>query len=202
MSASVDDHISTGPGAALTVGSHSAQAGRDPHLDLHVDDLGALYSPPRCPVIVDVPPIRYLMVDGIADGATSLAWAEAVDALRDAERRAHPGAAVAALHAPAPLEVLHHPDGHHTLMIAVRLAGRARRGPEPSVRSERLHEGWAAQLLHVDSAEEQHGAWRRLERFVEARGYLPVGPRHEIVLDDDGCRRRVLRRAVRTAGND
>lgn len=40
-----------------------------------------LYSPPQHPVMVDVPPIQYLMLDGRGDPNTAPAYQEAIEAL-------------------------------------------------------------------------------------------------------------------------
>ncbi len=164
-------------------------------------DHGALYSPPRSPVIVHVPPITYLMVDGAHSPGASLVWAEAVDALRCAERAAladRPDAE------PAPLEVLwHDDDARWTLMLAVPVGDGGEPAPSDhdAVRTGRLHERWAAQLMRSGTDREREIALRRLSRFIQAQGYRAVGPVHEILLDgldpDDAPRRSVLRRTVR-----
>ncbi len=165
---------------------------------------GALYRPPRSPVIVHVPPITYLMVDGSSPARTSLAWAAAVDALRGAELAVRAGQPDVE---PAPLEVLWHAGEGWTLMLAVAADAPPESAadlPEPvPVRYERLHERWAAQLLHVGTPEERERALRRLTRFIDAQGYRAVGPLHEILLDppaidpDDAPRRAILRRTLR-----
>lgn len=153
-------------------------------------DLGALYAPPRSPVIVDVPPIDYLMVDG-SGAPDTLAWAEAIDTLRTA---------AGGVASEGPVEVLWHTDEaddpRWTLMVAV--GGGPATLPE-GVRSARLDEGWSAQLMVTGGRREI--ALRRLDRFVDEHGYRSSGPLHEIVLvagggEDDATRRCILRRVV------
>ena len=170
--------------------------------------LSGLYSPPRTPVIVDVPTLVYLCIDGRGDPATTLAWAEAVDALTAVS------AAVRTLtdqpvgnHVTAgspvsvgmPLEILWPSDGaddgwtvlmtqpHATTPDLVRRAieitqSTAQLESAALVRRRRIHEGWAAQLMHIGPRPVKPDAFERLAAFADRHGYHPHGLRHEIRL--------------------
>ncbi len=144
-------------------------------------------------MIVDVPPIAALLVDGTGEPERSLPWAEAVDDLRAAEDAAGRGVV------PAPLEMLHRGGVDWTLLVIVPEATARRYAGAGAgrVRSGRLQENWAAQLLHAGEDESREDALMRLDRFIHGCGYRPEGPLHEIILDTGDRHRRVLRRAVR-----
>jgi hypothetical protein len=167
------------------------------HAATGLDEFGGLYCPPRTPVIVDVPPMDFLMVDGPAEARTSagLAWAEAVDALR--------ACAPATEGAGSPLEILWHGEPERsrwTVMIAVR----GDRAPQPGTRTvhrRHLHEGWAAQLMANGGPDELTRALVALDRYIHDRGYRALPGVHQICLDDaapapQAPRRYILRKAV------
>src|SRR5437773_4292651 len=147
--------------------------------------------------LVDLPPAAYLAVDGTGDPNTAPAHAEAVQALfaaaytlRFALRRDGVDARV------GPLEGLWASDGplafdaagrerwSWTMMIgqpmqvtarmveeAVADAGRRRRLPALArLRLQTLHEGLAAQVLHVGPYSEELPTIERLHRFIDEQG--------------------------------
>lgn len=165
--------------------------------------LGGLYSPPRSPVIVDVPEMTYLAIDGDTAPAADPAWTEAVGRLREAEQQL-----TGPLDRPRSLEVLWRADGTWMLLLAIpaRAVRQARADDLPaSVRVHRRRERWAAQVLADRIPAERATALDRLERFLTRQGYHAVGPLHEILLDDPRPalpggetrgRRCILRRTV------
>jgi hypothetical protein len=152
------------------------------------------------PVIVDVPALRYLAIDGRGAAGYDLAVSAVrgvAYTLRYALRHRADG-----IDAPMmPLEGVWHGDGPHrrwTLLIAqpplvrrddVEQAKRttARRRPGAPVfrvelRDVRLRR--CAQVLHTGPAALKHQALAALDDFMTEGGLRPRGPRHEIYLSD------------------
>ena len=173
--------------------------------------LGGLYSPPRTPMIVDVPEVDCLARTG-SGPAANLAWAEAVDVLRSTWAGLQPPALI-----PPPLEVIWSGHGETwTLLLALPAPLAAPLAvpltdpltdPQQLAGCEirRLHEGWCAQLMYYGAGNRQPSL-ARLDRFIDRQGYRPRGPAaelHEIYLDDGTSTpapRVILRRRVRPAG--
>ncbi len=166
---------------------------------IHPARLGALYAPPRSPVIVDVPPIAYLTRTGQGIPEASLAWAEAVDGLRSAWDTAAAG------HSPPPLEVVWASADPASWTVLLALA----EGIDPAVEApgaeiQRVFECWCAQVLHVGGRRERVVALDRLDRFAARHGYRCGAGLHEVFLDDaaavpEPLRRSILRRTVEPA---
>ncbi|MFN8079746.1 MAG: hypothetical protein U0Q19_09275 [Kineosporiaceae bacterium] len=175
--------------------------------------LGGLYSPPRTPMIVDVPETDCLARSGSGLAEGNLAWAEAVDVLR----RIWPTLQPTAL-PPPPLEVLWSGRGESwTLLLTLPAAvtGTPTGPTDPTglngtrqlagCEVRRMHEGWCAQLMYY-GARNRQPSLARLDRFIERQGYRPRGPAgalHEIFLDDGASTpapRVILRRRVQPAG--
>lgn len=187
--------------------------------------LKALYSAPLGkPVIVDVPPLNYLMVDGTGDPNTSPAYAAALEALYGVaytlkftiKRAAKPIDYVV-----MPLEGLWWADDmqaftsgdrakwHWTAMILqpdfislaqVHAAIAACRQKKPSValdrlRFERVSEGRAAQLMHLGPYATEANNIQRLHAFIATEGGSLGGKHHEIYLSDP---RRVAPEKLKT----
>ncbi|MGZ4269223.1 MAG: GyrI-like domain-containing protein [Solirubrobacteraceae bacterium] len=176
--------------------------------------LHELYAPGREPVMVEVPEMAFLMIDGHGDTERAPAFADAVQALyalayaaRFAVRWAPEGIEWGVM----PLEGLWSaPDvaafaaggdrstWDWTLMImqpdrvtpaiveSARAATAARRPLRAlaGVRLERFAEGTAAQLLHVGPYAAEGPAIARLHAFVARAGRVPAGRHHEIYLGD------------------
>lgn len=175
--------------------------------------LGSLYRPPKGKVVeVDVPPLRYLMMDGQGNPNTSQAYADAVEALfsvsytakfmvKKGEQKID--------YAVMPLEGLWWADDlsaftandeanwKWTMMIAqpevacdrtIAAAIEAVRSKKslPAVeqlRLETFHEGKCAQVLHVGPFSEEGPTIERLHSFIQDRSALR-GKHHEIYLSD------------------
>ncbi|MGK5518003.1 GyrI-like domain-containing protein [Micromonospora sp. URMC 107] len=175
--------------------------------------------------LVDVPDMRYLMVDGHGDPNTSPAFTAAVEALypvayrlKFASRRD-----LGRDYVVPPLEglwwaedmasfttqrdksrwdwtlMIMVPDwvGRDMFTAAVEQAG-ARNRPSrlDDIRLETLSEGRCVQTLHVGSFDDEAGVLARLHgEFVPGNGLRMVGRHHEIYLSD---RRRVAPERQRT----
>jgi hypothetical protein len=176
-------------------------------------ELPQLYSAPRTPVLLEVPELGYLQIDGHGDPNTAAAYAEAVEALyavaytiRFALKRGPEGVDAAVM----PLEGLWWtPDMTRfstddksawdwTLMIRVpdlvdaELVDQARstaagKKPRPAldrVRWATYTEGPAAHVLHVGPYSAEGPTVERLHRFIADAGFALTGKHHEIYLGD------------------
>jgi hypothetical protein len=163
-------------------------------------------------VQVDVPALKFLMVDGQGDPNISKEYAEAVEALFSVSytakfmvKKSKSGSDYAVM----PLEGLWWADDmsvfagrdksrwQWTMMImqpsfvedeviAAAMAEVARKKALPAVRKLRLEsftEGPCAQILHVGPFSEEGPTIARLHEFIEARTGL-AGKHHEIYLSD------------------
>jgi hypothetical protein len=170
----------------------------------------ALDAPTDHCVVLELPPVTYLMIDGLGAPETP-AFTDAVravygityafrDALRATGVPPEPIMPLEALWRSASGEAWR-PEAPHewnwTVMVAqpeavtrdllrsVREAARAKRH-SPLVdraRLELLDEGLVAQILHVGPYIAEWPAIARLHAEVRSKGYEPVGPHHEIYLD-------------------
>ena len=166
----------------------------------------------KAPVVVDVPPLRYLMVDGHGDPNTSRSYAEAVEALFTVAYTAKfavKKGPQALDYAVMPLEGLWWADDlqaftandrtqwHWTLMIlqpdfvasaTLEAAIDAARKKKPLPGLSRLRidtwtEGRCAQIMHVGPFTEEGPTVQRLHDFIESQSALR-GKHHEIYLSD------------------
>ena len=176
-------------------------------------ELKHLYRPSAREVVqIEVPPLRYLMVDGQGDPNTSPWYAEAVEALFSVSyktkftlKKAPQGIDYAVM----PLEGLWWADDlsaftgndrsqwKWTMMImqpefvdeavirtAIDEVKRAKGlAAVDALRLERFSEGRCAQILHVGPFSEEGPTIQRVHDFIEARGALS-GKHHEIYLSD------------------
>lgn len=183
-----------------------------PKLDLK-KQLKAVYGASAAAVRqVEVPPMRYLMVDGQGDPNTSVDYVQAVEALftvsyitKFAVKRGPLGIDYGVM----PLEGLWWADDWNdfihrnksawkwTMMIhqpalvpdevihaAIADAKKRKALPAlPKLRLETLTEGLCAQALHVGPFDEEGPTIERLHAFIAERGQL-AGKHHEIYLSD------------------
>ncbi len=181
-------------------------------LDLKVT-LKGLYRAPAAPVVVDVPPMNYLMIDGIGDPNTSPAYTRAIEALYGVSytlKFTVKRSAAAIDYAVMPLEGLWWADDmrafadgvranwHWTAMILqpdlitaagvkAALAALRQKHPSPALdllRFERFAEGRAAQLMHVGPYNTEGPNIERLHAFIAGHGGQLGGKHHEIYLSD------------------
>jgi hypothetical protein len=163
-------------------------------------------------VQVDLPPLRYLMIDGQGDPNTTPAYAQAVEALFTVSftaKFAVKKGAQAIDYAVMPLEGLWWAENlsafttndrrnwNWTMMIlqpsfatdaviddAMIQAARKKKLPAiAKLRLEVFSEGRCAQILHVGPFTEEGPTIMRLHEFIEARSSL-TGKHHEIYLSD------------------
>lgn len=164
----------------------------------------ALYSAPAGRfVLIDVPPLRYLMVDGAGDPNRAPAYRAAVETLYGAaytlkfiSKRAGRDYVV------PPLEglwwaedmedfvrrrkdrwqwtlMLLVPDFVEPAMIAQAI------GERPGLKVETLEEGRAVQTLHIGSYDDEGPLLAKLHgEFLPAQGLAETGHHHEIYLGD------------------
>ena len=172
-----------------------------------------LYAPKRGDFeLVDVPDMKFLMIDGHGDPNTSASYGEAVEALYSASYavRAAAKTTLARVHAVAPLEGLWSADDLEvfgtrdksawdwTMMIAqpdwitreltdTVLAALQKKQLTALglIRFELYAEGRSVQILHVGSYDDEGPTLERLHvEFLPANGLVPSGRHHEIYLSD------------------
>lgn len=172
--------------------------------------------------LVDVPPLRFLAVDGAGDPNTSADYADAVSALYTASYavRAAARAELGRVHVVGPLEglwsaedlaafrtrdkhawqwtlMIVQPDWTTPALVAAALAAVRRPGPVlERVRFEPYEEGRSVQVLHVGSYDDEGPVLARLhDEHLPAHGLVPTGRHHEVYLSDP---RRVEPARLRT----
>ena len=175
-------------------------------------ELKHLYSPSAKAVVeVDVPALRFLMIDGQGDPNTTPAYAEAVEALFSVSYTAKfmVKRATGIDYAVMPLEGLWWADDHAafaandrarwrwTMMILqpdvvedavleaaiTQVRDRKRLPAVHRLRLESFVEGRCAQVLHVGPFTGEGPTIERLHAFIAERGRL-AGKHHEIYLSD------------------
>ena len=173
-----------------------------------------LYAPSaREFALVDVPPMRYLAVDGHGDPNTAAAYAEAVEALfsvayavkfrsrRELGRdfvvapleglwRADDPAAFVARDKSAWdwTLLIAQPDWIDEALVAEAIAAARAKGDRPAlahVHLRELHEGPSVQILHVGSYDDEAPTLARLhDEWMPQHGLTFAGDHHEIYLSD------------------
>jgi hypothetical protein len=199
--------------------SHQEQPGsfrKGGHAMLDVDlksHLKGLYHPPDDhPVLVEVPEMRFLMIDGAGDPNTSPAYQEAIEALygltytlkfmlKKRQGITYPVMALEGLWWTPDMREFgmdHKEDLRWTMMlmqpemVTETLLAEARQQAtkkKPSLaptqaRLETFQEGLAAQILHLGPYAVEAPTIARLHAFVRERGYHFRGKHHEIYLSD------------------
>jgi len=174
-----------------------------------------LYKPDaKAPVLVDVPTMRFLMVDGV-DGVRGPVFAAAVQALLSLAYQVKFGAAKRvdlkypvmpleglfwdAEEGPlAPFEGARHVawrlmvvlpaavSGEFVDEVRVKVAAKRDLPRLADVRVQSFTEGASAQLLHVGLYAGEAPTVRRMRAFAAERGLEFAGAHHEIYLDDPG----------------
>jgi hypothetical protein len=182
-----------------------------PKVDLK-KELKHLFAPPTHPVMVDVPDMSFLMIDGEGDPNVSQEYRDAIQALFSVsygskfalKREAGLDYTV------MPLEGLWWPGEGTAFSLeekgAWRWTAMIVQPPEVTtelvqrvtaeawrkhqlralwkLRLEALHEGLAAQIMHIGPYAAERPTIERLHAFIEAEGYVPRGKHHEIYMGD------------------
>jgi hypothetical protein len=176
-------------------------------------ELRAFYSAGSEPVIVDVPELAFLMIDGHGDPNTAPEYAKAVQALypvayaaKFAVKRESDGPDYAVM----PLEglwwvpdmsmftledksawdwtiLMMQPDQVTLEIVEEAKAKTAKKNPSDAVtrvRLERFAEGRAAQVMHVGPYSAEGPTIERLHPFIAEQGYVRAGKHHEVYLSD------------------
>lgn len=171
-----------------------------------------VYAAGKAPELVTVPDLNYLMIDGHGDPNTSPAYHAALETLYPVAYTLKFRLKARGLdYAVMPLEGLWWMGDNTsfdqydreawkwTLMIAVpeevtreELEGaiaelRKKKKDLPSIdklRLERLHEGRAAQIMHVGPYSEEAPTIERLHAYIQAEGKAMTGKHHEVYLGD------------------
>ncbi len=177
-------------------------------LDLR-KELKRYYTAKKKPEIVDVPPGKFLSMEGRGEPGGE-AYAAALNALsytlkfkckeegRDFTVMALEGLwwwddeSVFSLSDAPPREewnwksMIRQPDFiTQDLLDEIRPAVREKRGPAADdVALETFHEGLSAQILHVGPYSEEGPTGERLHTFIEEQGYRMRGRHHEIYLSN------------------
>lgn len=176
--------------------------------------LGALYSAPaRAPVIVEVPEMNFIIVDGAGDPNTSEEFQQAVEALFSVSYNLKfliKKGPAAIDYGVLPLEGVWWAEDMSvftggdksswkwTLMImqpeyvteelyeqALRQVRQKKGLPAVDrLRLARFREGRSAQVLHIGPFSEEGPTIERLHRFIEENGYRRRGRHREIYLSD------------------
>jgi hypothetical protein len=171
-------------------------------------ELKELYAPPKTPVLVDVQPLTFLMVDGSGDPNVSTAYREAIEALyavsysmKFALKRAPGGVDYVVM----PLEglwwaddmnefvnarkaawkwtaMIAQPDAVTPELFAQAVAEVARKKDLPALsrlRLETFAEGLAAQVLYIGPFQDEEPTIANLHAFIRERGYEFDGRRQK-----------------------
>jgi len=176
-------------------------------------DLKQLYTASAKEVVqVNVPPLKYLMIDGMGDPNTSPEYAQAIEALFTVSYTAKftvKKGPLAIDYAVMPLEGLWWADdmsayvtadktnwmwtmmilqpsfvGDDIIQTAIADAGRKKKLPAiDKLRLEEITEGPAAQVMHIGPFSEEGPTIARLHEFIDARTGR-TGKHHEIYLSD------------------
>lgn len=168
------------------------------------------YTPPSQEVVtVEISAMNYLMLDGSGDPNTAQAYKDAVEALYSVayalKFMLKKEAAIE--YSVMPLEGLWWADGGRdaprenwqwTMMIMqpdevtdawfTRAHDQVRQKKNPAaldkVRLESLHEGLAAQIMHVGPFANEGTTLAHIDQFIKEQGYTINGKHHEIYLND------------------
>jgi len=184
-----------------------------------------LFAPPKKFVIVDVPEMQFLMVDGHGDPNIAPEYQEAVEALYAVayKLKFNSKKQLGRDYTVPPLEglwwaedmasfstardksqwdwtmMIMTPDWITPVMFAEALE-QVRKGKNPvaldKVRLERYHEGLSVQIMHIGSYDDEAPTLLKLHNeYIPENGYVENGKHHEIYLGDP---RRVAPEKLKT----
>lgn len=177
-------------------------------------ELKGLYRPSAKEVaIVDVPPLKFLMIDGHGDPNTAQEYKEAVEALyavsykvkfasKKEEGRDYVVMPLEGLWWAQDMDtfsiqrdksawdwtmMIMQPDWISQEMFFQALEQVRKKEDRPALsklRLETYHEGLAAQILHLGSFDDEGPVIARMHTFIEENGYQNRGKHHEVYLSD------------------
>lgn len=176
-------------------------------------ELRELYGAPREPVLIDVPELAFLMIDGRGDPNTAPEYQQAIEALYSVaytlkfslKRSPEPfDYAVMPLEglwwAPDPSSfsggdreswewtaMIMQPDRVSEELVQGALEEATAKRPLPAagkLRLERFEEGRSAQVMHLGPYSEEGPTIARLHAFIAEQGLELRGKHHEIYLGD------------------
>jgi len=176
-------------------------------------DLKHLYNPSAREVsVVDVPPINFLMVDGVGDPNVSLEYQQAMEALFSLSYalKFTVKKSIGLDYTVMPLEglwwtddpsqfsminkaiwkwtaMIMQPEYVTAEMVAEALNEvREKKGllALESVQFKTYHESLSAQIMHIGPYAAEEPTMAQLHRFIRENGYEPSGKHHEIYLND------------------
>ncbi len=176
-------------------------------------ELHQLFAPPRKPVMIDVPELGFLTIDGHGDPNTSPDYRAAIEALFSVSYtlkftiRGMPGGIDYGV---MPLEslwwgrnaeafaasdktawswtaMIMQPDLVTSELVTEAIAGARRKRPIPAaelMRLERFREGLSAQVMYLGPYADEGPTIAELHTFIAEHGYALAGKHHEIYLGD------------------
>jgi hypothetical protein len=176
-------------------------------------ELKHLYRPsPKEFVVVDVPPMKFLMIDGHGDPNTAQEYQDAVEALYAVAYKLKftSKKELGKDYVVPPLEGLWWAEDMETFTTARdksawdwtmmimqpewitqemvgEAVGQVQKKGLPALsklRLETYHEGLAVQILHIGSYDDEAPTIARMHAFIDENGYEPAGKHHEIYLSD------------------
>jgi hypothetical protein len=173
-----------------------------------------LYNPPMRFVVVDVPEMQFLMVDGHGNPNTAQEYQDALEALYAVayKLKFNSKKKLGKDYIVPPLEglwwaedmdtftsardksqwdwtmMIMTPDWVKASMFSEALA-QVQKGKNPTslgiVRLESYHEGLSVQILHVGSYDDEGPKLAKMHQdFIPENGYVMIGKHHEIYLSD------------------
>ena len=172
-----------------------------------------LFFPPKDPVLIEVPPMHYLMIDGHGDPNTAQTYKDAIEALfslsysikfsfkqeLEIDYRVFPSEGLWWVEDMAQFTTEDKSSWDWTMMIAQpeqvdgERVERARAevlkkkkelAALRQVRFEAFHEGLSVQLMHIGPYSTEGPHIARMHAFIHENGYEPSGKHHEIYLSD------------------
>lgn len=190
----------------------------------HKKTLKELYKPPRTPVIVDVPELQYLMIEGQGYPGTSQEYTDAVEALYPVSYTLKFAIKKAGIldYTVMPLEGLWWAKDMEIFRIDTRKdewlwTSMIMQPPEvteekyqeaveevkqksnpaalPKMRLESYHEGVSVQIMHIGPYSEEAPTIEQMHQYAFDQGYELRGKHHEIYLSDP---RRTAQEKLRT----
>jgi hypothetical protein len=173
-----------------------------------------LYQPSaKAFAVVDVPPMKFLMIDGHGDPNTAQEYQDALEALYAVAYtlKFTSKKALGMDYVVPPPEGLWWAEDMETFTVqsdksawdwtmmimqpewitqemveeAVRQVEKKKDLPAlPKLRLETVHEGLAVQIMHIGSYDDEGPTIARMHAFIDDNGYEPAGKHHEIYLGD------------------